>query len=394
MYPLMFRYIGLMVKNSLRNRRRSLLTIASIAASLCLLGVLMAMYKSLFMSDPTPTQALRLVTRHRVSLTQALPISYQQKIRNTPGVRDVMTWQWFGGTYKDNRDPKNFFARFATDPDHIFSVRNDFEIPDDQKLAFQRERTGCIVSKDLADKMGFHLGDRITIVGDIFPVTVDLKVVGIYQNPDKDEALYFNREYLRQALGASTDRANSTGAFQIQAQSADDVPRIAQAVDREFEASPYPTKTETEQQFALGFASFIGNLRLFIAAICAAVTFTILLVSGNTISMSVRERIREVGILKTLGFTPGAILGIILGESAVISLVGGFIGSLLAAALCFVVSHGPAASFNPALKALAITPVVGLACLGAALVIGLVSSVFPAWGASRTGILDALRYSG
>jgi len=165
-------------------------------------------------------------------------------------------------------------------------------------------------------------------------------------------------------------------------------------VDREFETTPFQTKSESEQAFTLSFLAFVGNLKLFIMAIFGAVTFTILLVSGNTISMSVRERIREVGILKTLGFTPGAILGIVLGESAVISIIGGAIGCLLAAGMCYLVAHSPGSMFLPALKTLGVTPLVGLLSVGAALFIGLFSSFVPAWSASRTSILEALKYSG
>lgn len=390
----MFRYIPFILKNSLRNRRRSILTIGSIAVSLCILGVLMAIYHAMFMAEATPAQALRLVCRHRVSLTQPIPIYYRDKIQRIPGVRQVMVWQWFGGVYKDARDPKNMFPRFGAEPDRLFDVRTEYKIPDDQRLAFQRERTGCVVSNALADSMNFKLGDKITLVGDIFPVTLELKVVGIFDEPQNMAVLYFNREYLREALGAGNTQQDMVGAFQIQAQNAEDVPQIAQAVDREFESSPFPTKTESEQAFALSFASFLGNLKLFIMAICGAVTFTILLVSGNTISMAVRERVREVGILKTLGFTPGAILGIVLGESAMISLIGGAVGCLLAEGMCSMVAHSPGSVFMTALKTLTITPIVGLACLVVALLIGVASAFLPAWGASRTSILDALRYNG
>jgi putative ABC transport system permease protein len=388
------RYLSLILKNSLRNRRRSILTIGSVAVSLCILGVLIAMYQALFLGEPTPSQALRLITRHRVSLTQSFPIYYREKIQHVPGVKDLTVWQWFGGVYKDNRDPKNMFPRFAANPDHIFNVRPDYQLPDEQKLAFQRERTGCIVSRTLANQLNFKLGDRVTLVGDYMPVTLDLKIVGIYDEPDKVPELYFSYEYLKEALGPNSPFRDRVGAFYIQADSAEDVPRIAAAIDHEFESSPFPTKTESEKAFQLSFASFIGNLKLFIMAICGAVTFTILLVSGNTISMSVRERIREVGILKTLGFTPGAILGIILGEAAVISLIGGLLGSMLAEGMCSMISHSPAANFMSGLSTLGITPAVGVISLGVALLIGLASSFVPAWGASRTTILDALRYAG
>ncbi|HYK17361.1 MAG TPA: FtsX-like permease family protein [Bryobacteraceae bacterium] len=388
------RYLGLIFKNSVRNRRRSVLTIASIAISLCILGLLIAMYQAMFFGQPTPAQAMRLVTRHRVSLTVPMPIYYRDKIRAVPGVRDLMAWQWFGGTYKDTRDPNNNFPRFGTDPDHFFNVESDYQMPEDQKKAFIRERTGCIVSRTLADKMHFNLGDRITLVGDIFPVTLELKVVGVFDEPDKQAILYFSREYLREALGSSSRQQDLISAFLVQADSAADVPRVSAAIDDMFAASPFPTRSESEKAFQLSFISFLGNLRLFIMAICGAVMFTILLVSANTISMSVRERIREVGILKTLGFTPGAILGIVLGESAVIALIGGAIGCLLAEGMCSAVSRGPGGDFMPALHTLAITPPVGLICLGGALAIGLVSSFIPAWTASRTPILESLKYTG
>jgi len=390
----MFRYLGLILKNSVRNRRRSALTIASIAVSLCILCLLITMYRAMFLGEATPAQALRLVTRHRVSLTQPIPIYYGDKIRQIPGVRDLTVWQWFGGVYKDARDPKNSFPRFGAEPAHLFNVNSEFQLPDEQKLAFQRERTGCIITRTLANELNFHLGDRITLVGDIFPVTLELKVVGIFDEPDKVSMLYYNREYLREALGAGSRQQDMVGAFLVQANSAEDVPRIAAAIDQQFESSPFPTRSESEKAFQLSFLSFLGNLRLFIMAICGAVTFTILLVSANTISMSVRERIREVGILKTLGYTPGAILSIVLGESAVISLIGGAIGCLLAAGMCTAVAQSPGGSFMPALRTLSITPPIALLSLSAALFIGLFSSLVPAWNASRTSILDALKYAG
>jgi putative ABC transport system permease protein len=390
----MFRYLSLIVKNSLRNRRRSILTIGSVAVSLCILGVLMAMYHAMFFGEATPAQAIRLITRNRVSLTQPIPIYFRDKIRRIPGVHDVMVWQWFGGVYKDSRNPDNMFPRVATEPDRLFSVRSEYQIPEDQKLAFQRERTGCVISRALADKLHFNIGDKITLVGDIFPVNPELKVVGIFEEPDNMAVLYFNREYLREALGPGSAQQDMVGSFLIQADSASDVPRIAEAVDDAFETSPFQTKTESEKAFQLSFLAFVGNLKVFIMAIFGAVTFTILLVSGNTISMSVRERIREVGILKTLGFTPGAILGIVLGESAVISIIGGALGCLLAAGMCSMVSHSPGGNFMPALKTLGISPMVGLLCVGAALAIGLLSSFIPAWSASRTSILEALKTSG
>jgi putative ABC transport system permease protein len=386
-----FRYFSLAFKNSLRNRRRSALTISSIAVSLCLLGVLIAMYHALFFAQETPGQALRLVTRHKVSLAQPLPVAYEAKIRHVPGVKQVSVWNWFGGTYKDARDSKNFFARMGVEPKAFMEIRTQMVMPEDQRRAFINDRTGCVVSRDLAEKLNFKLGDRITLVGDIYPVNLELKVVGIFDDPDAQDTLFFNYDYLRDALPLA--RRNYISTVAILADSPDDVPRIAKAVDDMFAESSPPTKTESEQQFALSFVSFLGNIKLFLLSICAAVTFTILLVSGNTMAMSVRERIKEVGVLKTLGFTNDAILGMIVGEAVSIALIGGLIGLTLASGLTFVVGRA-AAAFMPQLHNLSVTPSTAVIALAVAILIGVVSSFIPAWNAARTNILDSLRYAG
>jgi putative ABC transport system permease protein len=387
----MFRYFSLAFKNSLRNRRRSILTISSIAVSLCLLGVLIAIYHALFYHEATPGQALRLVTRHKVSLAQPIPVAYEEKIRKIPGVKEVSAWNWYGGTYKDNRDQRNFFARFGVEPKPFLAIRTQMEMPEDQRHAFLTERTACIISRDLAEKLHLKLGDRITLKGDIYPVNLELTLRGIFDDPDARASLFFNLDYLRDALPPA--RRNWNGTVAILADSTEDVPRIAKTIDDMFANSSPPTKTESEQQFALSFVSFLGNIKLFLLSICAAVTFTILLVSGNTMAMSVRERIKEVGVLKTLGFTSDTILGIIVGEAVTIALIGGVVGLLLAAVLTGLVSKA-AEIYMPQLHDLSITPLTALIALGVAIFIGLVSSFIPAWNAARTNILDSLRYSG
>lgn len=389
----MFRYLPLIWKNTLRNRRRSLLTMASIAVSLCLLGFLLTIARVLFYGgEETPAQALRLVTRHRVSLTQPMPLSHEQKIERVPGVKAVMVRQWFGGTYRDARESRNFFARFAIEPAKLFRIQSELTMPEDLQLAFTRERTGCIASQTLAAKFAWRLGEQITIVGDIFPVTLELKLVGIFNDPDANEMLFFNYEYLREGIAAADPGRDLIGQFVVQAETPEVVPEISRAIDASFENSPFPTKTESERAFQLSFASFLGNLKLFLAAICGAVMFTILLVTGNTLAQSVRERIREVGVLKTLGFTPQAILGLVLGEAAVISLVGGAIGCTLAAFLCLMMRT--ASLPIQGLRTLNVTPLIAALTIAAALLVGFVSALVPAFGASRKPILDALRHTG
>src|SRR5713226_2765108 len=330
----MLRYFPLIAKNAWRNRRRTTLTILSIAASLSLLGMLMAIYAAFYVSEPPPAQALRLAVRNKVSLVFPLPEAYQEKIKRIPGVREVMAQQWFGGVYKDNR-PENLFARMAIEPDKIFIVRGEMKVPEEQKIAFQRERTACLIGRQLSEKINVHLGDRITLQGDIFPITLELTVRAIYESPENNENLYFDRKYLDESIHGALK--SYVGMFSILADSADSVPRIARAVDDEFRNSTTQTKTESERAFQLGFINSLGNVKAFLLSICAAVTFTVLLVSGNTMAMSVRERVREVGVLKTLGFTRPAILGMILGESVSLAVIGGAVGLGIAAGLCSLV---------------------------------------------------------
>ena len=390
----MFRYVSLVMKNTLRNRRRSILTMASVAASLCLLSVLAAIYRVLFFGGAsTPAQALRLITHHKVSLAQPLPIAYIGQIRQAPGVKAATAWQWFGGAYRDAQDPRNFFARFAVYPSETFRVWPDYEIPEDQKLAFERQRTACVASRTLADKFGWKPGERITLIGDSFHVSLDLTLVGIFDGAENSEILYFNHDYLRESLPPESPRRDLVSQVMVRVESPGDAPRVAEEIDALFENSPDPTTTETERLFLLNFVSFLGNFKLFLAAICGAVAFTILLVSGNTISMSVRERVREVGILKTLGFTPAAILGMVLGEATAIALAGGAIGCSLAGLLCGVVRQ-VAPAFIPGIKTLAVTPLIACLSISLALLIGLVSALPPAISASRTPILESLRHTG
>lgn len=380
----MFRYLPLILKNSWRNRRRTLLTVASITVSMCLLGVMVSVYHALYLSDPTPEQALRLVTRNKISLTQPLPESYGNWLKNVPGIREVLINDWFGGTYKD---PKNFFARFAIDSDKMFKVYRDLKIPDDQRIAFERDRTGCVIGRDLAKKFNFKLGDRIVLTGDIYPGEYEFTVRGIFDSPQNSEVMYFSREYLQQSLPER--RRGQAGTFAMLIDDPAAATRIAQTIDQNYHNSPVQTKSETEQAYLLGFVAFLGNVKMFLIAISAAVMFTILLVSANTMAMSVRERVREIGVLKTLGFTNGAILGMILGEACAISLVGGLLGFALSGVLTGGLAHSPAGGFLPAIAPF--EPAVGVVCLLTALTIGLVSSLVPAAGAAATPIVDALR---
>ena len=190
------RYVPLVLKNCWRNRRRTILTIVSLGISMCLLGVVVAMYHGIFLAKPQAGEAVRLVTRNRISLAVFQPRSYMERIRQVPGVREVMIDNWFGGVYKDAREARNNFARFAVEPEKLFAIFGEDTIPEDQKQAFIHERTACVIGRDLANQFGFHLGDRITLTGDIFPGTAEFTVRGIFDAPVNSTVMFFNKEYI------------------------------------------------------------------------------------------------------------------------------------------------------------------------------------------------------
>lgn len=386
----MFRHLPLVLRNALRNRRRSLLTIASIGASLSLLAVLISLYFAFFLKDQsTPESALRLIVRNRVSLATVLPVSYGERIRHVPGVKEVMVLQWFGGRYKDERDIGNFFARFSVDPEKLFVVYPDYRIAEDEKQAFLRDRTGCVIGNGLASRMKFKIGDRITLVGDIFPVTLELTVRGVYTKDRDNENLFFHHKYMQEGLPQGFKDIVSN--FVVLAETPADVPRVVERIDDTFHNSLAETKTETERAFELSFLSYLGDVKMFLIGISAALTFTLLLVSANTMAMSVRERIREIGILRTFGYARTTVLGLILAESVALGLAGGVLGLGLAAGIIGGLRHTPIVFVD--LKALTLElPVIAL-CLGLAAFIGFVSSFVPAWSASGRPIVDALRFN-
>ncbi len=381
----MFKLGPLIIRNVLRNRRRSILTLASTAVSLALLSLLVALYQGFFYSAPTsPSESKRLICRHRVSLTQPLPSSHYQRIKSVPGVELVSAWSWFAGVYKE---PKDFFARFAVDADVIFDIRQDWDMPADQVAAFKHLRTGCAIGQKIADQYGIKVGDPVVIVGDIYDVTLELTCVGIFKHPPNTECLVFHREYLTELLPVGSSTRDSVGTYMILASTPEEVPRIARAIDTMFENSPYPTRTESEKEFGRSFLAFLGNIKLFLAAICGAVTFTILLVSANTVAMAVRERTREMAILRTLGYTPGEILQLVLGESVLISLIGGLAGLGLGMLLSKGVQSSGFGFQGIQWQAAAIV-------LGMAAIIGLFAALVPAMIASRRNVVESMRFTG
>ncbi|PYY05009.1 MAG: ABC transporter ATP-binding protein [Acidobacteria bacterium] len=380
--------IGFVVKNTFRNQRRSMLTVLSIAFSLLLLTLMMTIWRTFYIDQGAPDSAKRLMTRHRVSLTFFLPGYYREKIRGLPGVVNVAPMTWFGGRYKDDK-PENFFAQFATDPEEYLKVAADKDVPRDQAEAWIRDRSGAMVDVELAKRYGWKIGDHVTLQGTIFPVNPELTIRAIYTMTPANKTFYFHSKYLEEAVSWYKGQ---TGFFFTRVASSEDIAPTARAIDDMFRNSPQPTKTESEKAFLLSFIAMLGNVKAFILSICAAVVFAILLVAANTMAMSIRERTREVAMLRTLGFTRGRILSLFVGEAVALSVAGGLLGVLIAAGLLEVVAHSPFAT------GILFGLRVSVATMGAAVIIaafvGLISAYFPAYNASRVNIVEGLRHIG
>jgi putative ABC transport system permease protein len=376
------------VRNTFRNKRRSLLTMVSISFSLLLLTLMICIWRSFYVDQVAPEAARRLITRDRVSLAFFLPAFYRDKIRSVPGVTAVAPLTWFGGRYIDDR-PNHFFANLATDPDEYLKVASDKIVPPDQLKAWQQDRTGALVDVTLADKYHWKIGDKITLQGTIFEFNPELTIRAIYHRDPPQNALYFNAKYLEEAVPWFKGQA---GWYAAQIDSADDVGTASHTIDDMFRNSPLQTKTESEKAFQLGFVATLGNVKAFILGICGAVVFAIMLVSANTMAMSVRSRTREVAVLKTLGFTQQGVLSIFVSESIALSLAGGALGVLIAIPVIGGLTHGFLGLGIP--LDMKVTFATATISILAAVTLGLVSGYLPAYRASRMNIVEALRHIG
>ena len=321
------RIFKLLPKNLFRNPLRTLLTLSSIAVSLFLVATLISILQQLTNPPETPDSGLRLITRHKISLFNVLPYAYRDRIESVEGVDAVVGSMWFGGLY-DHSGSDQMLAQFAVDTDHFFEVNPDMELPQNQKEAFLKDRAGAIVGDSVADQFGWSVGDTIHTKSNLFPVeAIELKIHGIYRGGgDQGGGLYFHWDYFNEAM----NKADFTGTFSIRVSSPRWIPVVAEKIDEMFKNTSTPTKTETEKAFILGFVSMLGNVQLLISGICSAVLFAVLLVAANTMAMSIRERVREIGILKAIGFRKAQVLGLLMGESLLLSAGGAFLGSLAA----------------------------------------------------------------
>ena len=375
--------------NLKRKKLRTSLTLLSVVVAFILFGFLMAIKQALA-GGVSMAQQNRLVVRHKVSIIQLLPESYQARMNRIPGVDFATHQTWFGGIYQDR---KNFFMQNPVVPEEFLKMHPEIVLPPDQLQAWLKTRTGAIVGRKTAERFHWKIGDKVPIQSTIWSTaggsrTWEFDLVGIYDGTKKETdttPLFFRYDYFDEERQPNRGRG-LVGWYTIRVKDPTQAAEVARRVDQEFENSAAETKTEPEGAFVQAWASQIGNIVLIVAAILATVFFTILLVTGNTMAQAVRERTGELGVLKAIGFTNAQIMSLVLAESCLLTTLGGMLGLGLA---WLVISRGdPTSGLLPLFSFPTRDLLLGLAI---SIVLGLLTGIFPALQAMRLRVADALR---
>lgn len=383
------KFLHLIWSNLKRRKLRTLLTVLSVCVAFVLFGLLSSINEALTGGVSLEGQN-RLVVRHKISIIQLLPVSYKERMQRIPGVNLVTHQTWFGGIFQ--QEPKIFFMQNPVEPEEFLEMHPEFILPPEQKKAWLSTRTGAIVGRKTAERFHWKIGDQVPIFSPIWrkadgTQTWTFDIVGIYDGKDKNTdtmSMFFHYDYFDEARRGGKGQV---GWYTIRVNDPARAAEVARAVDREFENSDYETKTEPEAAFVQAWAKQIGNIALMIASILLAVFFTILLVTGNTMSQSVRERTGELGVLKAIGFSDGQVLVLVMAESCVLSILGGGLGLGLA----LVVVPALESQLSGMLP-LFFFPVRDLLLgIGICIGLGLATGIFPAWAAMRLRVADALR---
>ncbi|MGB7498086.1 MAG: FtsX-like permease family protein [Candidatus Acidiferrum sp.] len=371
--------------NLFRKKVRLLLTIGSFAVALFLF-VFLAVVRDAFSRGADVAGADRLVIINRTSIINPIPLSYRDKILRIPGVKVITHNNWFGGTYIEE---KNFFPQFVIDPENQRQVFPELIVPDDQWSAFLKDRQGAIAGAQLADRFHWKIGDRIPIKTSLYGGGAwEFNLDGIYhgKRPQDDETqFWFQWDYFEERVPQTFK--GQIGWYVLRVDDPDQAPRIAKAIDEEFMNSPNETKTETESAFAAGWVKQFGNIQKLILSIGIVVFFTLLLVTGNTMAISVRERTSELAVFKAIGYSDRAVLFFVLAEALTIAIIGGGLGMLLAV----MAIPGLGKALNGLLPSIILSPTILGFGLGVALLTGILSGILPGFGAMRLRVVNALR---
>lgn len=381
------KYLSLVWASLFRSRTRTLLTLLSVVAAFLLFGMLDSV-RVAFNSGGSVAGADRLVVASRLSITQMLPYSLLPQIQATPGVKKVAYAAWFGGIY---REPKNFFPNFSVGPNY-FDLYPEYRISAAQRKAFDADRTGAIVGAALAKRFGWKIGDTIPLQATIFPQQGSnawpLRLDGVFEVNDakrrgEENQLLFHWKYFDEANDYVKSRV---GWYLVKLDNPAHADRVAKAIDAISENSDHETKTQTEQAFNQSFAKQFADIGLIVSAIMAAVFFTLMLLTGNTMAQAVRERIPELAVLKTIGFTNRTVLWLVLAESVFLIVLGGVIGLAIAA----LIMPGVSAASGGMIQLPTVLPQTWAMGVGLMLLIGIAVGLLPALRAMRLKIVDAL----
>lgn len=385
------KFVPYVLKNILRNKVRTLFTVLSIGLMLFLVTVLYAYLTSAEEIGATSAQYNRVVVNSSQGLTQLLPRTHLDDVAKTPGARFATSLSWVGGKYRAERAN---FSQFATDSTSVFKVYDEYSMPESEANAWEDDKTGCVAGRELAEEKGWKIGDKIVLAKDIYPVDYELTLRGIFDGPDKApqlKTLFFHWEYLDQGLrdAGFEMRSGYIGIVVVKAEAADAIPNLMSEIDRRV-TNRQPVRAMTEQAFQNSFMEMAGNVQAFIRNISLAVVFALVCVAGNAMAMSMRERTREVAVLKAVGFQRRTILSMILGEALAIAAAGGLLGSFGAKLVCDLIPLDRVTGV-PQLAQFYVPTTTAAYSLAFSGLIGLASGIVPAWRAAQSSVVDGLR---
>jgi putative ABC transport system permease protein len=384
------KYFPLIWKNVFRKKLRTGLTASSIVLVLVLIVILTSLLQAM-QADPSGGRgANRLVVQHATGLGNFLTLAQRQRIEQIPGVVAVSPEVWFGGVYKDDK-PENWIGQLSADPDIYFDkIFDDATIKPEVNAEWKATRNGFVAGQKIAEKHHWKKGDHIILKGTYIPLNADLVYIGSFNAGDESN-LFFHNEYLNQSSWIGANKY--TGLYYLKVDTAENIPRVAAAIDKMFENSDRPTKTLTEKQFQLQFMEMMGNVKFLINGISLIILFAVTLIVANTVAMSARERVTEIAVMRTLGFERGHILGFILSESVVMALLGGVLGVALAKFLFIpaLVAAGNKTSISIWLINFRVTPQTLVLAFAVSVGVGILAGFVPAINSSRRRIVDGLR---
>lgn len=371
------------IKNALRNKRRALLSVMSVAASLFLLVTLLVALREVTVPPEDIGAALRVAVRNRISIANFLPARQMPIIERIPGVEVVTPFTWFGGRYQNEEGMT--FSQFAMDASKLRKVFGEAKMTEEEYEAFERQRDSCVLGRITAEKYGLQRGDRISLRSTIFPVTLDFQIVGIYEGTPDDRNMLFHHEYLDETGG----RKGWVGMWWLKVRSAEDMPIVISRINQAFANTSAEVRAESERAFQLSFLSMWGDIKLLIGSVCTVVMFSLALVSASTMSMAIRERFRELAILKALGYRRRELFAFILAESFGLAAVGAILGI---GGAWGAYTFGDIASWTGGvLISFEVTPRIMATAALVAAALGIVASIAPSISVARMSVVAGLK---